>query len=480
MSKRDRFDSKMSYNIDSILSDIDAVSNNNRPQTAFSELFTINFVKYDATRIAQLQQSLQVYDDRRLSDYLTASPTLQKVSWPAFENFLIKYLICIRDFDPWSVINSIDLFIDVFESESLLFNPKNNTHERICTNLLPLFSETMYTIISLGKLIDVESMHIQNRISHYPRLTHLSTILLKALNNIRSTPDLNSELNFEKIELLFRISTNLCTVYYTIGSPILCSNVFSNINILNLNRRFIKKSSLVKFRFLMGKYYAHQSSFLVSFNHLDACFRMLRLDSCPLSTVILILKYLIPVGLLVGKVVDVEKVRSQFIHGDSNDEKKLTTLLDLYQQLTMAFRVGNISGFYKNISANDSYWKRVGLWIPMIQRLRILLLRNLLLNVWKLSNQNLSFQSVKAGLMVGMQDIGTLPTVYQMTNTLDAGITDDLVENVLASLSFNGYLKIKLTSPTTFVLSKKDTFPDVYDVIKGRFPTNPREVWLDK
>lgn len=472
---------QQSYNLDHFFSDFDATINNNRPRFSFQELFSINFVKYDAKRIADLQLSIQQLDDKMISDLIEKNTTIKKISWPAFENFIQCYLICIRDLDPWSIINSIDLMISVFESQSFLFNPKNNIHERITKQMIPYFEESMSLMIPLSSFIDIESMHIHNRINDFPRLTYISTILLKALNNMRSKPDLNNSDNINIIGLLLDTSTNLCNVYYKIGSPMLCANVFSNINILNLNKRFISKSRLIKLRFVMGKYYLHQSEFLQSFIHLNACYKTLQLDLCPISNITRILKYLIPVGLIMGKVADINKLRTLTRNRalNENDYDKLNTILNIYEPLIESYKSGNFFGVYRSISNNEKYWKTIGLWIAMLQRLRILIFRNLLFQIWKFSNSNLNYEFIRTGLKESLKGIEQLNVVYQIKNDINEPIDDIFIDNLLAALTSSGYLKMKITADRNTILSKKDTFPDIFTVISGRFTANPREAWLD-
>lgn len=458
-----------SYTVNDLLSEFDNIVNGNTTSYTFTELFSLNFTKYNPAKIASLQSSLQQYDNRQLTTTLETNRTMKQINWPAFEVFMLKYLICVRDFDPWSLLASIDLFIAVFESESLLFNPKSSLHERICVQLLPLYEETMFLVIPLCQLVDVEGMKIHNRTNDYPRLTHISSILLKSLNYLRGTPDLNSEQHLNKIDLLMEISIKLCYVYYKIGSPVLCSNVFSNINILSLNRRFIKKSKLVRYRFIMGKYYAHQSNFYIAFNHLEACYMMVN-DKCPTAFIIQILKYLIPIGLINGRVANIDQIRRRF------NGELLNFLLDTYEILIVHYKAGYLYGVYKCISNNENLWKSLGLWIPMIQRLRIPIFRNLLVQVSKITQ--LSFDIIHAAVVRSLEGMNQLTTAYHI---IDSGVvTRDFIHNLLVSLGYNGYLKIKFVGLDNFVLSKNDAFPDMHCIISGRFTTNPKEAWLDR
>lgn len=465
----------MVYSLDQFWSDLSTVLTNRNQSYTFTEFFSLNIGKYNPQRIAQLQLSLQQFDSKKLSKLIQNNPTIKSIEWPAFELFILKYLLFVRDIDPWSILKSIDLFISVLECQSMLLNTKNNNkYDKISKLFLDNFKESMDLVIQLSHLIDTKSMEIHNREMDFPRLTYVSTILLKSLNNIRSTADLNTAENYDKIQLLFDISSNLCDVYYKIGSPVLCSNVFSNVNILNLNRRLIKKSKLLRFRFIMGKYYAHQSNFISSFHHLNECFKSLCLSKCPSSAITTILKYLIPVGLIQGKIANIQLLRSHI----SNTNHSLNKILDIYEPILKIFKQGNLYGFYSLIYQHENFWKSIRLWIPILQKTRVLLLRNLLLKTWKLQNGTLSWPMIRLSLLNALQRMDTLPITYQFTSNLNNDNVDEYVRNLVADVVFSGYIKLKFNGQN-LVLGKTDTFPDMHTTLTARFAGNPKEAWLD-
>jgi nuclear mRNA export protein PCID2/THP1 len=152
------------YTLDAFWSDLNATLTGNNQRLTFTQLFTLNFLKLDPVRIGSFQVHLQQFDNKALSKLVDNNPTMKRIEWHALENFVLKYLICIRDFDPWSVIKSIDLFISVFECEALLLNTKNNDiYDKIGRIVLPCFAETMSLMVPLCEVIDIESMHIHNR-----------------------------------------------------------------------------------------------------------------------------------------------------------------------------------------------------------------------------------------------------------------------------------------------------------------------------
>ncbi|OWB75629.1 hypothetical protein B5S31_g5559 [[Candida] boidinii] len=259
----------------------------------------LNLLTLDPTsnHIPILQKSLVNITNRQLQEFINKENFLDN-NWPSFDNYIFSYLIYIRDFNPWSILDSIDLMIKVSNDLSISLN--NNTYNN---NLLYLVKDTFDILIPLIKKIDTKLMIINKRTNNYTRLSNLSTILLKSLNNLRSDLDLNLPSNKFKQSIVMYLSIKLCQIYYLIDSPMLCNNVFSNINNLNLNIKNLQKSQLIQYRFFVGKFHFLQSNFLNEFNHFNWCFN--NLHSLTNSNIIItIFKYLIPSGLLIGKLIN--------------------------------------------------------------------------------------------------------------------------------------------------------------------------------
>lgn len=115
----------------------------------------------------------------------------------------------------------------------------------------------------------------------------------------------------------------------------------------------------------------------------------------------------------------------------------------------------------------------------MLQRLRIPIFRNLAYKIWKINGGTLTFGMLKVGLQLSMQGMDSLKIAYHVKDENNQEIEDLFVDNVLTSIVFNGFLKMKMNADRTLYFSKNDIFPDMYNVLSGRFPLNPREAWLD-
>ncbi|VEU21513.1 DEKNAAC102710 [Brettanomyces naardenensis] len=422
--------------------------------------------------IPLLQPILQDYKNKQL-DSIIENYHFFNNDWPAFEILLQKYLIYVRDFDPWSLLDSIDLLMDFYEANSIALNNK-----QFNSLLFKLTYEATKIMIPLSKLVDTKLMKVENRVNNYPRVSYLSTVMLKALNNLRSSPELDEKSGNPStrytIFVLMYVSISLCNVYIYIGSPILCNNVFSNINVLGLDRRLVSKSQLIKYRFVLGKFHLLQSHYFEAFHHFEWCFSNCHVGS-GVRILVTILKYLIPCGLLVGKIVDTNILRA--IAANDNEGQ---LLVELYTPLIEHYKAGDLSRFTECVKANRQYFINMSLLVGFLQRIRILILRNLFHNVYRMTNM-LRFEDIRLALALSLnvneqQQAGTQDLwFYLIADKVD----DTLTENILMSLIDNNLIKAKLTASRNVILRKNDSFPKIYDIYRIMYPGNSKESWLD-
>lgn len=462
--------------LNSFLVSLKSLSSIQSTNPEFVHPLTLNLTRIP--NLSEFQKNIQKYSNEELDKEICNNVYIRKLEWPFYENLILNYLILIRDFDPWSIINSIDLMINYFELSINLINLKTDKIENkdnFIKSSNNLISESIKLIIPLTLLVDIENMKINNRFNYYPRLTHISTLLLKLLNNLRSsTPDINNFQNRDKINLIFQVSNSLCSIYNKIGSSILCLNVYSNINILKINNKLIFKSNLIKYKFLLGKFYFHQLSFINSFKNLESSFQLLPKNLTNLTNFEIILKYLIPVSLIVGKVPNLRNI-SKYINNSKT--------VKMYEVIIENYKIGNIFKVFEEISKNEEFFKKIGIFNAIVENLKIPILRNYLKRVYIISNKKLNWKIIKQSLSLICLQLFELNEIYQIKiNTgLNNGevINDDFVQSVLASLNMNGYIKFKNVNSCNVVFSKNDPFPDMHEVIKSRYPTPPKEMWLE-
>ncbi|OUM52835.1 hypothetical protein BVG19_g2064 [[Candida] boidinii] len=439
----------------------------------------LNLLTLDPTanHIPVLQKNLINITNRQLQEFISKENYLDN-NWPSFDNYVLSYLIYVRDFNPWSILDSIDLMIKVSNDLSISLN--NNTYNN---NLLYLVQDTFDILIPLIKKIDTKLMIIDKRTNNYTRLSNLSTILLKSLNNLRSDLDLNLPSNKFKQSIVMYLSIKLCQIYNLIDSPMLCNNVFSNINNLNLNAKNLQKSQLIQYRFLVGKFHFLQSNFLNAFNHFNWCFN--NLHSMTNSNIIItILKYLIPSGLLIGKVINFNNF------GNFNTiilNNAANYLINLYKPLTIFYKNGDLFNFTKILFDNKNYFVKLGILSSFIQRIRILIFRNLMIKIYKINNNSLNINLITKTLILILNPNESklnfknefLFYVFNIGN--NEYLSNTYSENILINLIDNNLIKGKITASTKLIsLSKTGTFPDIYTVYQTKYPLSSSEKWMDR
>ncbi len=453
-----------SYDLDQFLNDI----KDSRTPVDLSSFLDIN--PLTAKHLPALQQSLQSYGDDQLGSMIE-NKHFYNNDWPAFEIMIEKYLIFAKNVDPWSLLNSIDLMIDFYSSLSVALNNK-----QFHTILFKLTYNVTNLIIPLTKFVDTKVMQIENRVNNYPRLSYLSTIMLKVVNNIRGSPaldELGSSESRDTISVLMSVCVLLCNLYIFIDSPILCNNVFSNMNVLRLDKRLTSKSQLINYRFVLGKFHLGQSNYFLAYKHFIWCFENIHRD-ISVHSLVKILKYLIPCGLLVGKVANI-KLLEGLIH---NDEDGLQ-LIQIYRPLVGSYKSGDIKGFSDTMRRNRAYFIGLCLYVGFLQRVRILIMRNLILKVYKTTGR-LNFEDVESALNVSLDsrhqsaEAGNL-SFYTITDQIDNSFT----QSVLVALVDSNLIRAKLTASRNIILSRTNPFPNIYDIYKLKYKQSGKEGWLD-
>lgn len=423
-----------------------------------------------ALHIGSLQQEIQQLTNKQIQQ------KIERLNLPSasIESLIEAYIRFVRDVDPWSVLNSIDLMIDVFHSYSIALNIKSPMHLNL---LLPVVYDYMDILVPMAKLVDEDSMKINNWTNDYPRLSYISNDLLKCLNNIRSDPEINQVSNKFKIKVLFDVCIQLCTIYFSIGKQILSNNVFSNINVLKLDLNFISKSQLLRYRYIVGKYHSQQANYVVAYKHLNWCYENLP-PNTKFMNHIKILKYLLPVGLLVGKLPNA-KYLQKLVKSSVNDSEGQAGRFFLNSMLPLitAYKHGDLQRIMSIIHSKEELWKSLELWVGLVQRIRLLVLRNAIFKAYLLNGKSLRAENVLACLRLTITNSNdALGEIYQISEVPDL----DTANNILATLISNGLLKGKASGTGMIVLSKDSPFPNVSDVYFSIFKADSRENWLDK
>ncbi|ODV76688.1 uncharacterized protein CANTADRAFT_24263 [Suhomyces tanzawaensis NRRL Y-17324] len=386
--------------------------------------------------------------------------------WLAFNELLLSFINFALELNPWSALESYDLYTTYLNDLSIAFNNNNRGHL-----LSYLVKESIQTIIPLSIKLDAQFFIKEFR--SRPRLTYLASVLLKIFNNIRS--QINDTNQLKKTIILF-VSNKLCLIYFKLENPLLCRNIFSNMNNANLSMRTFSKLEQVQYRYYLSKFYLIKDQLIESFGHIQWC-----LLNCPLggssqerSNLEKILKIWLPVCLVIGKVPNFN-----YIHQISGP----SPIVQMYSKLSHHMGVGNFQGFNTVLLENYTYLKENNLLLLLANKSKVLILRNLVKKVWKLMGcpTNLDFDIIKSALALSLgstsYDKSTFPFL-QSPHDID----DYLVENIFISLIDQNLLKGKIFLVLRKVaLSKMNAFARVGDINFTRFSRNSKaDAWMNQ
>ncbi|EGV66812.1 hypothetical protein PSN45_002836 [Yamadazyma tenuis] len=377
--------------------------------------------------------------------------------WLAFNEVVISFIKLSNQLNPYSLLESFDLYGKFLEDVSTAFSHYNKGWL-----LKDLVKSSVKYIFSMANKLDFQ-LYYKGYCST-PRLSWLASILLKVFNNIRSQ---TNEENTQKSSIIIFIGSNLCSIYFKIDNPLLCRNVFSNINTLNLSSSKFPKNEILSYRFYLSKFYLIKNQLIDSYQHLTWC-----LSHCPIipnhPNIIKILKLLLPISILIGKKPNFKFIKSTYL------SKSLPKFILIYQKLSREVSSGNIFRFNQVVSNNRKYFKSLGLLLTIESKGTVLLVRNLFKKVWIILGKplKLEYDILIASLKCAGFDIQT----------------DDLIiENLLVSLIDQNLLKGKIFPRLRVAsLARDNVFPPVDEIGFIRFGNgngqtlNPNDTWLTK
>ncbi|KAH3677570.1 hypothetical protein WICPIJ_008977 [Wickerhamomyces pijperi] len=437
--------------------------------TCFDKLLSIDVINNEETvhQIAQLQPFLQSLNDQQIESRIKSMNLFDR-DWGAFTLLAISYLKLVRDFNPSSILRSHDLFLIYYNdlTVSLLNNQFGNS-------LAHLFKDTTRFLIPLMKRLD----HMLNenvKGKRFKRLIFISTSLTKVFNHLRALKVMS-----EKKKMIVFIVNRLNMVYFTINNPLLCANIFANMNNMqNFKFSLFAKEEQVEYRYILARYYIIKNQLTKAYFHLNWCF--VSNHSSSQVNALKILRYLIPVGLLIGRYPS-----KRFL-------QYIPELNEIYAPLCLHLKTGNFIGFQNHVQQYEDYFKSRKLLILLVQRSRILIFRNLIFNTFQLINSHrgnfrLLYDEIQAALnksINGPSQTQNSQSLYRLDpSSQTVSIDDSLIENMIVSLIENNFLKgNNHTGLRTVILSRKEPFPNVFQQYMGIETANIatlKEAWMN-
>lgn len=435
-------------------------------------------------RVASLQRDLQGQDDKMLDNLIDSSKIVvpgqdPKRRWNRLNIFLVSFLKFCRDVDPWSTWESIDL---IFDHYSNLNNALLDDSYPVDFLTKLFLDETDYvTNLSCG----LDKNHLELGTKHNLFLSYTSSIISKLFNSIKPPRDNDFAIVPQKQRLLLCIVNKLNNIYFRIDSPQLCSNIFKNFKPKSMFESFREYPLLqqIEFRYLLGRYYMINFRITNSYVQFDSAFRMLcgvisKCQSPTAQTVMIrnlkrVLRYMIPVGLIIGKVPNFPKLAGY-------DQ----SLSQRYHDLSKYILSGNMRSVNMWLIENESFLRKNHLLIPLLQKLPMIVFRNLIRDVVKIfiipqHTNKIPYDLVRKALEVSIgPQVPSLPPIYNNIHNPDD------VENILVTLINLGFLRGNCFPSLRVCVVKKtqnilEVFPEITERIIKMFPLNNEDHWFD-
>ncbi|PVH22090.1 hypothetical protein CXQ85_004759 [Candidozyma haemuli] len=380
--------------------------------------------------------------------------------WMAFEELVLSFVRLSNQINPFSMLESFDLYASYFNDLSIAFT--NKSHGYLLT---PLIQDTVDIIIPMATQLDMQLLLVESR--RRPRLVFLASLLLKMFNNVRSQLGAGDHIEVAKKSIMLLIGVRLCSIYFKLQNPLLCRNVFSNMNNANLRLTDFPKNQQIQYRYYLARFYMVKYQFVDAYQHFQWC-----LSNTPNNylrdnaNVTRVLRSMIPLGMIIGKKPLLDNISSTFYSSRDRTPRFLQTFCDI----SKAIERGDFKGFSTVLNDPDNYQelKEHLLLVLFAEKVPLLLLRNLVRKVWVLQGKQakLDYDSIKIALSTSLAglSLNEINCFGQKVNLegSEEEIDDLVIENCLVTLIDQNLLKGKLFPRLRVVsLSKTGVFPEV-------------------
>lgn len=222
-----------------------------------------------------------IYNAKSIPSSIT---TLYDEDWSAFNLIITSFVKLCHEMDPWSILKSFDLYAAYLNDLSIGFN--NNNYGWLLSNII---QSTTSMIVPWAKNLDL-MMYFKEQGGKF-RLNYMASLILKIFNNIRI-----NDSNLFKNSIILYLGNLLCFIYFKLDNPLLCQNVFSNMQNTSLKLKDYPITQQLKYKYYLAKFYLIKNHLLESFENLKWCL----LNTSSLKNQRLILELLIPISLIIG------------------------------------------------------------------------------------------------------------------------------------------------------------------------------------
>lgn len=383
--------------------------------------------------------------------------------WPAFDVAAKSFIIMANQINPWSLLESFDLYATYLNDVSVAFSNKSKGHL-----LSPLFKDVVEAIIPMAKQLDLQML--LQELHRKLRLTYVAAILLKGFNHIRSLLGANDHIEAMKKSIMLFLGGRLCLIYFALSNPLLCQNVFSNMNNANLHISTFPKNEQMFYRYFLAKFYMVKYQFVDAYQHLMWCLQNLPINyTRDNKNATIILRDLIPLGMILGKIPNF----AVFLQTYYTEPSKVPPFFTLYAQLSAAIKCGSMHQVHQilNDENNFQFLKKHNLDLIVASKSFVLTLRNLVRLVWLMGGKQnrLNYDHIGVALKVSLgnldiSSVTTLSLAATLGNT-DTQAFNLVVENCLVTLIDQNLLKGKVFPRLRVAsLAKTEVFPSVHAI----------------
>lgn len=450
----------------------------------------------NGSRIAALQQEMHKSNNKSPMPHKAIEKLVEDQSfkfkgksWSRFNIMVISFLQFCRDINPWSIWDSCDLIFQMYQD----FNNCLINDSYPLDPLVPVFQEMTEYVIPIASTLDSNYLSIGTK--KYQFLSFSSSVISKLFNSIKSSR-VNDEYASqsgsipefpEKQKILLYLVNKLNNIYFQIDSPQLCFNVFKNFKPKSMITRFsdypIKEQ--IEYRYLLGRYYLLNDRVTNAFSQLNNAYTLLtrlcekaNLFGFPQvrRNLVRILRYLIPTGLIMGKLPKFDMIRMLD-----------PSLAQDYYIVAKNLRAGNIREMNTWLKTHEREMCERHLLLVLIEKLPMICYRNLIRTIIKecIIPQNtgkLPYTLVGTALRISIGDCdGSLNSSINIYTGIHRAKN---VENVLVTLINLGFLRGNCFPQLRICVIKKtavvaDILPSIQDRIVNSFTLNEDDSWLD-
>ena len=449
-------------------------------------ILSIN-MEENGTLIARLQGVLQGFESTKDLEALVEKQKLQGGNWTRFNIMVTSFLKFCRDVDPWSLWRSSDLIFIYYQDLTNCLLNDNFPVDKLVT----LFQETTEYVVPLAKQLDIQYNVLGTR--KYQFLSHVASVITKLFNSIKprfEEPAVSFNELLRKQQILLYTANKLNNIYMRIESPASCANIFKNVKPKSAIQNFSQfpVNEQVEYRYLLGRYYLLNHRVSNAFHQLNSAFGLLAVTSLkasrnnePVSSAVKrnlqrILKYLLPAGILFGKLPSA-----------SFSAQVSPQLSEQYIKLVNAIQAGCFLRFHHWLAQNETILREQKLFILLLEKVPLLIYRNLIrrviLEICLPRRQNkISYALLERALQISL---GSANEMQQTKLIYTAINVPGNIPNVLESL-----INLTLLKANCFPLSAQcvfpkttnisDVFPPINEKLVALFPLNTDDSWLDE